>query len=79
MLTDEEIKTMLEQSFKPFRCIVEISGEGQIRFRILSWNVRIYREPGFALSDLRDYDQFAALVTRVRKVLEARGHHPDPL
>ena len=78
MLTNEEIKTILERSFKPFRCVVEIRNDEQIRFKVLSKNARIYEEPGLALSDAQDNALLTALLIRVRKVLAAKGHRLDP-
>jgi hypothetical protein len=78
MLTNEEIKTILERSFKPFRCVVEIRNDEQIRFKVLNKNAPIYEEQGLALKNVRDNAPFTALLIRVRKVLAAKGHRLDP-
>jgi hypothetical protein len=35
LLTDDEIKAMIKQAFTPFRCVVEILPDRQMRFQVI--------------------------------------------
>ena len=78
MLKDEEIKAIIERSFSPFSCAVEILPGDQIRFKVLDKTVQLYEESGLALSELRYEAGLATLLTRVRESLVANGHLLDP-
>ena len=75
MLTDDEIKAIIKQAFKPFRCVVEIL-PGQMRFQVLkkSKPTPIYTEPGIPIEVLREDSDLRELLRSVRRLLEKRGH-----
>ena len=54
MLKDEEVKAILERSFAPYRCVVQIRPGDQIRFKVKSDSHSIYAELGLQLSSLRE-------------------------
>ena len=76
MLTDEEIKAVIKQAFKPFRCVVVILPDRQIRFRVLTRTqpTSIYTEPGIPIELLREDSDLRELLRSVRRLLEKRGY-----
>ena len=75
-LTDEEIKAVIKQAFKPFRCVVEILPDRQMRFQVLNKTkpTPIYTEPGIPIEVLREDSDLRELLRSVRRLLEKRGH-----
>ena len=65
MLTNEEVKAILEQSFRPFAGVVHIRSGEHIRFKVMKNSHRIYEELGIPLSDLRENAILTALIIRV--------------
>jgi hypothetical protein len=82
MLTNDEIKAIIEQAFKPFHCVVEIRPNDQVRFKVMDKKIRLYASPGFAegfpLSNVRTKDLLKAFLMRARAQLEADGRSLDP-
>jgi hypothetical protein len=76
VLTDEEIKAAIKQAFKPFRCVVVILPDRQIRFRVLTRTqpTSIYTEPGIPIEVLREDSDLRELLRSVRRLLEKRGY-----
>ncbi len=75
MLKDAEVKAILEQSFAPFQCIVQLRPGDQIRFKVKSHSYSIYAELGLPLSSLRENAILTALIIKVRKHVEKKGTH----
>ncbi len=36
MLTDEEIKALIREAFRPLRCVIEILPDGQLRLQCIA-------------------------------------------
>jgi len=75
MLTDDDIKIILERSFKPYRCVVQLRPNEEVRFKILHGTNQIYVvSPGIELSSLREESLLTALIIKVRAQLKANGY-----
>lgn len=72
MLTNEEICSLIEVSFPPYRCVAEIWDYGQkLRFRILDDTERpIVTMPEVVLSSIRDLSALEFLCEAVRQRLQ---------
>jgi hypothetical protein len=76
----EDIKRAIECSFKPFRCVVQISPAGQMQFTVMMKRTQpIYTEPGIPLEVLGDIDGITQLLFSVRRLLETKGYQIHPL
>ena len=75
-LTDEEIKAISKQAFKPLRCVVEILPDRQMRFQAIKQRTPtpIYTEAGIPIEVLRDDSDLRYLLRSVRRLLEKRGY-----
>ena len=80
MLTDEEIKAVIEHAFKPFRCAVEILPNRQIRFQVIHKNkpTQLYTEPGIPLEVLREDTDLRGLLRSIRRLLGKQGYRFSP-
>ena len=80
LLTDDEIKAITRESFKPFRCVVEILPDRQMWFEVINQKrpTPIYTEPGIPIELLREETDLRELLRSVRRLLEARGYRLSP-
>ncbi len=78
LLTDREIKAIIEHSFRPFYCFVDMLDDGQIRFVVLRNHAQVYQDPGIALADVRKKPNLIGRLYKVRSYLEANGYQLDP-
>ena len=80
LLSDDEIKAVIKHAFKPFRCVVEILPDRQMRFQVIKQKrtTPIYTEPGIPIKTLREDSDLRELLRRVRVLLERRGHRLSP-
>ena len=76
LLSDDEIKAVIKHAFKPFRCVVEILPDRQMRFQVIKQKNQkpVYTEPGIPIEVLREDDDLRQLLCSVRRLLEARGY-----
>ena len=79
-LTDDELKAITREAFRPLRCIVEILPDQQLRFQVIKQRnpTPIYTEPGIPIESLREDDDLRELLGSVRTLLEARGYSLNP-
>ena len=51
MLTDDEIKALIREAFRPLRCVIDIVPDGQLRFQVIKQKNQkpIYTEPGIPI------------------------------
>jgi len=80
LLTDDEIKAITREAFRPLRCVVEILPDRQLRFQVIKRRIPtpIYTEPGIPLEVLREDSDLRELLRSVRLLLEKRGYRLDP-
>ena len=80
MLTDDEIKALIREAFRPLRCVIEILPDQQLRFQVIKQKhpTPIYTEPGIPIESLREDDDLRELLGSVRTLLEARGYSLNP-
>lgn len=76
LLTDDEIKVLTKDAFRPLRCLVEILPDRQMRFQVIKQRslTPIYTEPGIPVEVLREESDLLELLRSVRRVLEKRGY-----
>jgi len=76
MLTDDEIKALIREAFRPLRCVIDIVPDGQLRFQVIKQKNQkpVYTEPGIPIEVLREDDDLRQLLCSVRRLLEARGY-----
>jgi len=76
MLTDDEIKALIREAFRPLRCVIDIVPDGQLRFHVIKQKNQkpVYTEPGIPIEVLREDDDLRQLLCSVRRLLEARGY-----
>jgi len=76
MLTDDEIKALIREAFRPLRCVIDIVPDGQLRFQVIKQENQkpVYTEPGIPIEVLREDDDLRQLLCSVRRLLEARGY-----
>jgi hypothetical protein len=79
-LTDDEIKDITREAFRPLRCIVEILPDRQIRFQVIKQRhpTPVYTEPGIPIEVVREDDNLRELLGSVRGVLHQRGYRLNP-
>ena len=80
MLTDDEIEAIIKQAFKPFRCVVEILPDRQMRFQVIKQKTPtpIYTEPGIPIEVLREDSDLRYLLRSVRRLLKEKGYRLSP-
>lgn len=80
MLTDDEIKALIREAFRPLRCVIEILPDQQLRFQVIKQKhpTPIYTEPGIPIEVLREDDDLRGLLHSVRRLLEERGYRINP-
>ena len=80
LLSDDEIKAVIKHAFKPFRCVVEILPDRQMRFQVIKQKrtTPIYTEPGIPIEVLRKESDLRELLRSVRLLLEKRGYGLSP-
>ena len=80
LLTDDEIKAMIKQAFKPFRCVVEILPDRQMRFQVIKQKrpTPVYTETGIPIEVLRADNDLRELLLSVRRLLDKRGYRLIP-
>jgi hypothetical protein len=76
LLRHNEIKAMIEQAFKPFRCIVEILPDQQMHFQVIKQKrpTPIYTEPGIPIEAMREDHYLRELLRSVRRLSVKRGY-----
>jgi len=81
LLTDDEIKAIIEPAFKPFACVVESRPNRTMRFRVIKGRTQtpIYIEPGIPIDVLREESDLRELLHSVRRLLQKRGYRLIPL
>ena len=79
-LTDDELKAITRDAFRPLRCVVEILPDRQLRFQVIKRRIPtpIYTEPGIPLEVLREDSDLRELLGSVRQLLEAQGYWLNP-
>ena len=80
MLTNQEITSVVETAFQPFRAAAEIWGlNRQLRFRVFGPDDRrIVEVPRVTLRAVRDKHKLSAEISLVRRYIEARGFKLEP-
>ena len=80
MLTDDEIKAITREAFRPLRCVIEILPDSQLRFQVIKQRrpTPIYTEPGIPIEVLREDGDLRELLRTVRLLLEVRGYRLNP-
>ncbi len=80
MLTDDEIKALISEAFRPLRCVIGIHPDGQLRFQLIKQRepTTIYTELGIPIEVLREDDDLRGLLHSVRLLLEKRGYRLNP-
>jgi hypothetical protein len=78
LLTNEEIQTIIQEAFHPYRCIVQIRDHEQLRFKVMRKNRTLYEQPLIGLNDVRDRDRLTQLILNVRATVGEAGFHLDP-
>ena len=80
MLTDDEIKALIREAFRPLRCGIGIHPDGQLRFQVIKQGNQtpVYTEPGIPIEVLREDGDLRELLRTVRLLLEARGYRLNP-
>jgi hypothetical protein len=80
LLTDDEIKAITREAFRPLRCVVEILPDRQLRFQVIKQKrpTPIYTELGIPIEVLREDRDLRELLRSVRLLLEKRGHWLNP-
>ena len=75
-----QIKAVIKQAFKPFRCVVEILPDRQMRFQVLNKTkpTPIYTEPGIPIEVLHEDSDLWELLPSVRRLLESQGYRLSP-
>jgi hypothetical protein len=77
MLTDDEIKALIREAFRPLRCVIEILPDGQLRFQVIKRKnpTPVYTESGIPIEVLRENEAgLRELLRSVRLLLEKRGY-----
>jgi len=80
MLTDNEIRALIREAFRPLRCVIDILSDGQLPFQVIrQWNpTPVYTEPGIPVVVLREVDDLRELLRSVRRLLEELGCQLSP-
>jgi len=80
MLTDDEIKAITREAFRPLRSDIEILPDSQLRFQVIKQRrpTPIYTEPGIPIEVLREDGDLRELLRSVRLLLEKRGYRFSP-
>jgi len=80
MLTNEDIKSVVEGAFFPLRCGVEIwDYQDKLRFRVFGPGGKpLINFPKLVLRHVRSEKSLASIIGQVRERIEARGHTLDP-
>ena len=80
MLSNDEIRTIVEQAFRPLRCVAEIwDYEQKLRFRVFDSNdVGVLRMDSAVLRDLRDAQNLRNVLSGARETIEEKGFRLDP-
>jgi hypothetical protein len=77
---DEEIRAIVEQAFRPLRCVAEIwDYEQKLRFRVFDNNdVGVLRMESAVLRDLRDEQNLRNVLSAAHETVEEKGFRLDP-
>ena len=80
MLTNDEIKAMVEGAFVPLRCVAEIwDYDDKLRFKVFDRNDKgLIKMPKVVLSDFRDEEQLREVLSQVRERVQQKGCSLDP-
>ena len=80
MLTNSEIKMIIEDAFRPLRCVAEVRDyEQKLRFKVFGPDDKgIVEVPEIVLSEVRERNQLRETISRFRKRVEERGFSLQP-
>jgi hypothetical protein len=80
MRSDDEIKEIIQQAFKPLRCVAEIWDYGEkIRFRVYRPDDKpLIQYSELTMRQAQSDRSLSDLLTEARQRVEEKGHHLDP-
>ncbi len=74
MLSNAEIRTTVEQAFRPLRCVAEIWDYDQkLRFKVFDDDRAVIEVPRLVLRDLRETDNLTSVLVQARSEVEDKG------